>query len=50
MDGVLLEKAETQQSLVLLRKDNEKAKQQARVRPGLGETGVIPISQACLWI
>ncbi|KAJ8415159.1 hypothetical protein AAFF_G00008570 [Aldrovandia affinis] len=30
MDAVLLEKAETQQSLVLLRKDNEKAKQQAQ--------------------
>ncbi|KAG5833633.1 hypothetical protein ANANG_G00277960 [Anguilla anguilla] len=30
MDAVLLEKAETQQNLVLLRKDNEKAKQQAQ--------------------
>ncbi|KAJ8350736.1 hypothetical protein SKAU_G00258660 [Synaphobranchus kaupii] len=30
MDAVLLEKAETQQNLVLLRKENEKAKQQAQ--------------------
>ncbi|KAI1899354.1 hypothetical protein AGOR_G00060920 [Albula goreensis] len=30
MDAVLLEKAETQQTLVLLRKENEKAKQQAQ--------------------
>ena len=31
MDAVLLEKAETQQSLVMMRKDNEKAKKQTKV-------------------
>lgn len=32
MDALLLEKAETQQSLFLSRKDLEKAKQQAKVK------------------
>lgn len=38
MDALLLEKAETQQSLTVLRKDLEKTKQQAKVKYSMNIT------------